>query len=88
MPIDNDRLKVYIEDINGALKLAFDNARRLQAEVQNTEGDSDLFRKLSMYLTPNINHWITGEQAGNVKDLKSVLEQRLPKVETKKGKKK
>lgn len=88
MNIDNDRLKTYIDNIDSALRSALTLSQQLQSEIQTTEGDTDLFRKLAMYLTPNMNHWIDGLQAGNVRDLRLVLEQRTPRIEQPKEKKK
>jgi hypothetical protein len=86
MQVDNEKLKIYITELEKHLHSAFNVTRMMQIEVQNTEGDSDLHRKFAMYLTPNLDHWINGLQAGNVKDLKAVLEERMapPKQEKKK----
>ena len=92
MPVSNESLKTYIDQLEGHLKLALSMTIVMQNEVQANEGDSDLLRKFSFYLTPNLNHWINGEQAGNVKDLRSVLASRttppVPVKPEKKGKKK
>jgi hypothetical protein len=74
--MDNEKLKNYRDNIENHLGIALNIAQQMQTEVQQTEGDSDLFRKLSMYLTPNLNHWINGAQAGNMKDLKETLTRR------------
>jgi len=89
MPIDNEALKIYVDCLQDHLNSALMSAKAMQAEVQKTEGDSDLFRKVSMYLTPNLDHWINGLQAGNIKDLKMVLEERTapPKAAEKPAKK-
>ena len=76
MQIDNNILKNSIEDIQQHLNDALNKANELQTLTQNVEGDSDLFRKLSSYLTPNLNHWVNGLKAGNMKDLNEVLKQR------------
>ena len=88
MPIDNEKLKTHIDAIRTHLSNALSAAQQAQAEIQTIEGDSDLFRKFAFYLVPNLNEWVNGLQAGNVKDLQSVLEQRLPKPEVLKNKKK
>jgi hypothetical protein len=91
MQIDNEKLKIYVDTLDSHLKSALMTAQSMQAEVQKTEGDSDLLRKISMYLVPNLDHWINGLQAGNVKDLKAVLEERItpskPEKKNKSGKK-
>ena len=66
MPPELNIIKSYLED-----------AHRTAAQWQQAEyaanGDSALFRKLNAYLTPNLQHWITGVQAGNIKDLEETL---------------
>lgn len=64
--------------------MAFAISQKWQAEVQSTEGDSDLYRKLAFYLTPNLNHWINGMQAGNMKDLDELFKRRLDEANKKK----
>lgn len=92
MPVSNERLKQYIDGLEDHLRYCLSATQQIQSEVQAAEGDSDLLRKFSFYLTPNLNHWINGEQAGNVKDLRSVLASRttppVPVKPEKKGKKK
>ena len=70
-------LKNYVDNIESHLQHALAVANAMQQHVMDTEGDSDLHRKLCMYLTPNLNHWIVGAQAGNIKDLKETLARRL-----------
>ena len=59
------------------LGVALKMSQELQSRVHNSEGDTDLYRKLSVYLTPNLIHWISGQQAGSMKDLKETLDRRL-----------
>lgn len=73
----SDIVKNYVDNIDNALNSALSNAQMLQNYIQETEGDSDLYRKLAFYLTPNLNHWVTGAQAGNIKDLNETLARRL-----------
>lgn len=72
----SDIIKNYIDHIEDHLNVARENAILLQTHVQETEGDSDLHRKLAFYLTPSLNHWIEGAQAGNMKDLRELLDNR------------
>ena len=76
MQQNTDSLKVHITDIQNHLEYALDIAKRMQDEVQISEGDSELFRKISFYLVPSLNHWINGVQAGSIKDLESLLKSR------------
>lgn len=76
MQIDNDILKNNIDNIKHHLESALKLSQSMQVEVQNAEGDSELFRKFSIYLTPSLNHWINGMQAGNMRDLNEVLKLR------------
>jgi hypothetical protein len=69
-------IKNYIGDIQDHLKSALALSQQLQSRVQEVEGDSDLYRKLAYYLTPSLNHWIEGLQAGNIKDLNELLDRR------------
>lgn len=69
----SDATKNYIDYIEDHLKAAFDNAQMLEKYLEETEGDSDLFRKVSFYLVPSLNHWLVGAQAGNIKDLRDAL---------------
>lgn len=70
-------LKNYIDNIENHLKNAAAVAQQMQVHVFHSEGDSDLNRKLSSYLVPNIIHWLEGRQAGSVADLKETLVRRL-----------
>ncbi len=65
-----------IELIKKHLEIAFAIAQNLQSEIQRVEGDSDLHRKFEYYLTPALNHWINGVQAGNMKDIAELLNRR------------
>jgi len=74
------------EDLNQIkqhLEIAAELAQQWQVRVQNTEGDSDLYRKLAFYLTPSLYHWISGMQAGNMKDLENTLAQRAKEADVK-----
>lgn len=87
MQQNNDSLKAHITNIQNHLEYALDVAKRMQDEVQTSEGDSELFRKISYYLTPNLNHWINGSQSGSIKDLEVLLKSRdTPIADKKKGK--
>jgi hypothetical protein len=66
MSTELNLIKSYLEDAHRI-------AAKWQQDVYAVEGDSALFRKLSAYLTPNLQHWISGAQAGNVKDLEETL---------------
>jgi len=88
MPLTIEELLEYVKVIDTSLKTAQQHALKLRHVVQQQEGDSDLYRKIEFYTVPNLTHWIEGLQAGNVKDLFDTLNGRLPKVETKKEKKK
>jgi hypothetical protein len=68
-----DTIKNHITNIQNHLEYALDVAKRMQDEVQAGEGDSELFRKISYYLVPNLNHWINGTQSGSIKDLEALL---------------
>ncbi len=63
-----------INKINNSLYLALASAIELQKKVFEAEGDSELNRKLTSYLIPNLSHWITGSQAGSMKDLNDLIE--------------
>ena len=87
MQQDINTIKNHITNIQNHLEYALDIARRMQDEVQTSEGDSELFRKISYYLTPNLNHWINGVQSGSIKDLEVLLKSRdTPIADKKKGK--
>lgn len=70
-------LKNYTDNIENHIQHALAVAISMQQYVLSTEGDSDLHRKLSMYLIPNLTHWVNGAQAGNMKDLNETLARRL-----------
>lgn len=87
MQQNTDTIKNHITNIQNHLEYALDVAKRMQDEVQTSEGDSELFRKISYYLTPNLNHWINGSQSGSIKDLEALLKSRAtPIADKKKGK--
>lgn len=71
-----EKLKEYKDAIDKHLHDAFRAAAEMQAIVSDSEGDSDLFRKLAFYLTPSLNHWINGAQAGSMKDIDTLLSKR------------
>lgn len=71
--------KNYIEHVEDHLNTALANAVLLQKHIQETEGDSDLYRKVSFYLIPTLNHWLHGAQAGSMKDLRDALNKREEK---------
>jgi len=71
-----EKLKEYKDAIDMHLRAAFGAAAEMQSIVFDSEGDSDLFRKLSFYLTPSLNHWINGAQAGSMKDIDNLLDKR------------
>ena len=71
-------LEKFVNDIESHLQAALASSQNMQVHVQNTEGDSELFRKLAFYTTPNFSHWISGMQSGNVKDLKETLKRNQP----------
>lgn len=71
-----DVVRNYIARIEENLNAALSNTLLLQKHVEEIEGDSDLYRKLAFYLSPNLNHWISGVQAGNMKDLRELLNRR------------
>lgn len=68
--------KHYIDHIEDHLRTALKLAQMMEADIQESEGDSDLFRKVSFYLVPSLNHWLIGAQAGNIKDLRDCLARR------------
>jgi len=69
MSTELNLIKSYLEDAHRI-------AAKWQQDVYAVEGDSVLYRKLSTYLTPNLQHWISGAQAGNIKDLEETLKQK------------
>jgi hypothetical protein len=78
---DNGIMKNHKDNIHSHLEIAFNLAQQMQVEVQNQEGDSDLYRKLACYLVPGLNHWINGPQAGNMKDLDELFKRRVDETE-------
>lgn len=68
-----EEYKNYLDNIRNHLDVALALAEKFQTQVQTDEGDSELFRKLSCYLRPNLHHWIHGPQAGNIKDIDELL---------------
>lgn len=71
-----DFVKDRVELIRKNLENALFIADELQGTVYRTEGESDLHRKLTAYLMPNLEHWMHGVQAGNIKDLEDLIEKR------------
>jgi hypothetical protein len=71
-----ETIKNYVGHINDGLEKALANALHLQQHVHATEGDSDLYRKLAFYLTPSLQHWLSGPQGGSMKDLNDLLDKR------------
>lgn len=69
MPPELNLIRSYLEDAHRI-------ATQWQEAVYAAEGDSALYRKISAYLTPNLQHWITGAQAGNIKDLTETFMQK------------
>ena len=55
--------------LEDTLNEALGAAQDMQRLVYEAEGDSELFRKLSVYLTPNLQHWLTGKQSGSIVDI-------------------
>lgn len=76
MNIDNKELEEFIKDIDSHISHVYAKSRTMQDLVQQAEGDSDLYRKLSFYLTPSMHHWLEGLQAGNIRDLQELLNSR------------
>lgn len=76
----NNHPQEFIE-ITECLQKAWNRACDWQARVHAEEGDSELFRKLSMYLQPNLKHWIDGAQCGNVMDLTKYYERQPKKID-------
>ena len=75
-------LQNYVDNIESHLKAAAAVAQQMQAYVERTEGDSDVFRKLTFYLVPNTLHWLEGKQAGSIVDIKEALNRRLAEPAT------
>lgn len=71
-----EQLKNYTDNIAGHLNVALNLALQMQQLVAETEGDSDLYRKLAYYLTPNLSRWVSGAQAGNMQDLYELFARR------------
>jgi len=85
----NQTLLKNVQEMKTHMQSALQIALFLQKDIEAAEGDSDLHRKFAFYLSPNLNHWISGLQAGNMKDLEDTLNERInPKVEDKKKDKK
>lgn len=72
----SENIKTLVDTIDSSLQTARLVAMQLQNYVLETEGDSDLYRKLAYYLSPTLNHWLEGAQAGNIKDLRELLARR------------
>lgn len=72
----HDALKNYRDNIEYHLQTALTLAQDMQTVTFTAEGDSDLNRYLACYLVPGMNHWLTGAQAGNMKNLKELFERR------------
>lgn len=68
-----------LNQLHNSLFIALQKAQAMQAKVFEEEGDSDLHRKFANYLIPNLNHWLTGSQAGGIKDLTDILARRETK---------
>lgn len=73
----NETINDYIARIDDALTMALVHSQHLQKHLLETEGDSDLHRKVEAYLVPNMQHWIGGRQAGNISDLRETIARRL-----------
>lgn len=69
-------LKNYRNNIELHLQNALALAENMRHVSTVTEGDSDLTRYLGCYLIPALNHWLTGAQAGNMKNLAELFERR------------
>jgi hypothetical protein len=76
-PTSSSNKKVDMNNELALIRSYLEDAHRIaakwQQDVYAVEGDSALYRKLNAYLTPNLQHWITGAQAGNIKDLEETL---------------
>jgi hypothetical protein len=73
---DYDPLAVPLElqQIKANLAQAYLAAGLWASRVKAGEGDSELYRKLNMYLVPNMKHWLDGAQCGNMMDLEKYFE--------------
>lgn len=71
----------YIDNIDNHLQAALSNALILEKHLETVEGDSDLYRKIAFYLSPSLNHWLIGAQAGNIKDLRELLARRASVIQ-------
>jgi hypothetical protein len=80
---DPNALPLELQQIKASLAQAYLSAGLWAARVQANEGDSELLRKLKMYLVPNMKHWLDGAQNGNVLDLEKYFE-RIQKENSKK----
>jgi hypothetical protein len=63
--------------LRNKLEEALLEATMLRDRLLIDEGESDMYRKLAYYTVPNLQHWLTGAQAGNMKDLNELLEARF-----------
>jgi len=72
----HESLKLAKNEIQRHLENALAVAISMNATVDASEGDSDLSRYLSHYLVPGLNHWISGNQAGNMKFLDELFVRR------------
>lgn len=69
-------LKNFTDNIASHLETALQLSLQMQQLTMDSEGQSDLYRKLAYYLIPNLVQWVSGSQAGNVKDLRELLARR------------
>lgn len=72
----SEAIQNYLDHYEYHLNVALQNVQHMMQAVLASEGDSDVHRKLQMYTVPNLTHWISGAQAGNVKDLKETFARR------------
>ncbi len=72
----HDQLKTFVANMEDHLARVENLAQQMQQLVLDTEGDSDLNRKLACYLLPALRHWVLGAQAGNMRDLQETLARR------------
>lgn len=68
-----------LNQLHNSMFIALQKAQAMQAKIFEEEGDSDLNRKFTHYLIPNLTHWLTGGQAGGIKDLTETLARREKK---------
>jgi hypothetical protein len=83
----HEALKLAKNEIQTHLENALAVAMSAQATVFANEGDSDLNRYFTHYLLPGLQHWLTGNQAGNMKFLDELFERREREALAKSGKK-